>query len=252
MHWVGTVAIVYACRRSSIFRTRAWKVSWMVFATQAATVTLLGGAVLNRYLVPILPVLYTAMAAALSLARPKLRLAATAVLCAGLAANNFLNPPYPFAYEDNLAFADFVELQTAAASWLERSNVRSGVHTIWPLSAELTRPDLTYVESPIETVNLPTLTPATLDSLDWRTVSVLVAYSRDWDPPYNLLRHVPFTAFWQRCCGLVLPPSREEIRSHVPFPVRAAFERGGQWADIYLNPGYVAPPKSAGTIARAE
>src|SRR5256885_16127577 len=104
MHWVGALAIVCAWRRSRVFHTRSWKIAWLVAGAHVAMYTLLGGAVLERYLLPVLPILYAAIAAALTVYSRWARVASAAALFAGLAAGNFINPPYPFPYENNLAF----------------------------------------------------------------------------------------------------------------------------------------------------
>ena len=49
-HWAGAIAIVYAWRKSRIFYSRSWKVAWLFVAAHVAMVTVLGGAVLERYL----------------------------------------------------------------------------------------------------------------------------------------------------------------------------------------------------------
>jgi hypothetical protein len=81
-HFVGAFAILFAWRTSAIFRSRAWRVAWALLAAHVATA--LGGAVLERYLLPVLPVLYAAMAAGLSLFPRTPRLVYSAALLAGV------------------------------------------------------------------------------------------------------------------------------------------------------------------------
>src|ERR1700685_2543872 len=134
----------------------------MLLAAHVARATALGGAVLERYLLPVLPVLYTAMAAGLSLFPRTPRLICSAALLAGVAAGIFINPPYPFPYEDNLAFADFVHLQSEAAAYLNRWYPGARVTTVWPLTLELSRPELGYVDRAMAVTSLPNLAPSTL------------------------------------------------------------------------------------------
>jgi hypothetical protein len=82
-----------------IFHSRAWRIAWLLLATHVVILTAFGGGVLERYLLPVLPVLYTAMAAGLSLFPRRPRLICSAALLAGLASGIFINPPYPFPYE---------------------------------------------------------------------------------------------------------------------------------------------------------
>ena len=61
--WIGAIAIWLALRRTRIFRSRDWAITILVFLGQVLLVTVLGGAALERYLLPALPVLYIAVAA---------------------------------------------------------------------------------------------------------------------------------------------------------------------------------------------
>ena len=90
---------------------------------------------LNRYLLPVLPIVFAAMVAAISILPRVQRLVATAVLLIGMAVSNFINPPYPFPYEENLAFTDFVRLHADAADYVSHWYADPVVHTAWPMSA---------------------------------------------------------------------------------------------------------------------
>ena len=240
-HWVGALAILAALRSTSLFRTRGWRVAWLLVAAHVAMLTLLGGAILQRYLVPVLPILYAAMVAALWRCRGALRPVAIGVLLAGLAACNFLNPPYPFPYDDNLAFTDFLRLHQTAADWLDANFPDATVYTVWPVSAELSRPDLGFVRRPLHVRLMPQLTVDELRATDWNHVEILLAYSRSWDSPYTLA-HLPWVARLRSRLSDYRPdPRLQEVRSHVPFPVTAHFERRGQWVDIFVNPAFSHP-----------
>jgi 4-amino-4-deoxy-L-arabinose transferase-like glycosyltransferase len=235
LHWIGAFAILFAWRTSRIFRSRDWRVAGSLAIAHAATVTLLGGATLERYLLPVLPILYSAMTAGLSLFPRRPRLICSAALLAGLTAGIFVNPPYPFPYEDNLAFADFVRLQSEAADYLTHwSNAR--VATVWPLTVELAHPELGYVDRRMAVDSLPDPTPETLRRLDWRKVQALAVFSRNSDPPLNPLRIEPLRRLWQALFGYAQPATEEEVRRIVPYPVAASWREKGQWMDIFLNP----------------
>jgi len=193
--------------------------------------TVLGGAVLERYLLPAMPILYAAMVAGLSLLGRVPQLACSMLLLVGLAAGNFINPPYPFSLEDNLAFTDFLRLHAAAADYLEGSHPGARVDTMWPLTAELSHPEFGFVDRGMDVRLVPNLAAPTLQSIDWREVQVLVAFSRD----------VPLPRLWRRFVPYVPTASREEVRDRVPFPAAAHFERHGQWVDVYVNPALPGP-----------
>ncbi|MBZ5729433.1 MAG: hypothetical protein LAP87_31215 [Acidobacteriia bacterium] len=251
LHWVGTLAIVYAWRRSGIFLSRSWRIAWWLVAAHVVMLTVLGGAVLERYLLPVLPIVYTAMVAGLSLYRRVPQLVSTGVLLAGVAACNLVNPPYPFPYEDNLAFTDFVKLHADAADYLAHWYPAARVSTVWPLTAELARPELGYVSRAMAVGAVPNLAPATLERMDWSGVEVLVAYSRHWDPRFSLMHYAPLLKFRLRFYGYAPNATAAETRARVPFPIAAHFERHGQWADIYVNPGTPETPPARRTMQAA-
>jgi 4-amino-4-deoxy-L-arabinose transferase-like glycosyltransferase len=242
LHWLGAIAILLAWRRSAIFHSRPWRVAWTLLAAHVVLFTLLGGAVLERYLLPVMPVLYAAMAVGLTLWRPMFRLIGSLALIGGLVAANFIKPPYPFPYENNLAFTDFVKLHARTADFLENSYPAAGVHTVWPLSAVLAKPELGYVDRGLAVEPIADLTKKTLASLDWERVHVLVVYSRSWSPPL-ISRLGAITEIWQRHSGHTPNATREEARSIVPLPLEVQFDRGGQWVDVYVNPAPVQRPR---------
>jgi 4-amino-4-deoxy-L-arabinose transferase-like glycosyltransferase len=235
-HWVGAIAIVYAWRKSRLFLSRSWKVAWLLVAAHVALVTVLGGAVLERYLLPILPIVYTAMAAGIVLL-PKLprRILAVVLLC-GVAAANFINPPYPFPYENNLAFTDFLKLQMDAADYVEHWYPEARICTASPMALELSHPDLGFVKRPMSVQPIRNFSAPVLAGVKWENVQVLIAFSRSWDPDFNFLRLEPVVRFWQRYYGPMPNAGMREVRERVPMPIEQHFARRGQWVDIYVNP----------------
>jgi len=62
----------------------------------------------------------------------------------------FVNPPYGFAPEDNLTYAHVIRLHQQAIRQLTSRYPGSTVLTAWPVSDELTRPELGYVKTPFD------------------------------------------------------------------------------------------------------
>ncbi len=232
-HWVGTLALVYAWRNTGLFRQRSWRIAWLLVAAYALMLTGLGGAVLNRYLLPVLPVLFAAMAAALSFFQRVPRLTLSCLLLGGVAASNWINPPYPFPFEENLAFTDFLHLQSDAADYVAHWYPHAVVTTAWPMTAAVSQPDLGFVGRPLEVRVLPDQASGTLRALDWKEVQVLVVFSRTWDPRFNLLRLGPVRALWRHFYGYAPDADAAEIRALIPLPAAVHFEAGGQWVDVY-------------------
>ncbi len=235
LHWVGTIAIVSAWRASRMFHSRSWRVAWLVIAAHVLMFSALGGAALERYLLPVLPILYAAFSIGFSLYRRAAYLASAGALVAGLLAGNFVNPPYPFPYENNLAFTDFLKLHTQAAEYLEDRYAAAEVHTVWPLTAELSNPELGFVSRGMAVHQLRDLAPQTLSALDWNSIQVLVVFSHDWSPRLHLTQFPALTKLWRECCGSVTSATREEARRRVPLRLAARFQRRGQWVDVYVN-----------------
>ncbi len=234
--WIGTIAIILAWRTTRIFHHRSWKVAWSFAAAHVALVTMLGGAVLTRYLLPVWPIVFAAAAIGLACLPAGARYVGSGALLVGLAVSNFLNPPYNFPYEDNLAFADFVRLQTSGAAFLDRWFADARVTTAWPLTRELSRPELGYTSRQMRVETLRNLTPQTLDRVDWRNVDVFVGFSRTWDPPFSYNHFEPIRRFWQKFYNFTPNSTREALQARVPYPLVAHFEKRGQWLDIYINP----------------
>jgi hypothetical protein len=236
LHIIGIGAIVYACRRTRMFSSRAWRVTLVFSAVHVVVVTALGGAVLERYLLPIMPVFYTAIAAALTTLGRKPRVALSAALLLALAAGIYVNPPYSAPLEDNLAFVDYVKLHVEAAEYLERWYPGTPVHAVWPFWLELARPELGYVNRPIPTETVHDVSPAALAAMDWSKVRILIVCNQNLGSRIPLLKQGWIGEIRKRFYTLSKAPEENAIRLAVPFRNVAHFQDRGQWVDIYVNP----------------
>ena len=231
-HWIGTIAVVLAWRRG-VFSTRAWRIAWVTIAVHVLFLSAVGGAMLERYLLPVLPVVYAAMAAAMSIYRRPLKIACQGALLAGLVAGNFWNPPYPFPLENNLAFTDFVRLQQAAAGFVERYYAGERVATVWPLTSALSHPEYGYVRRAIAVHSLKDFTAHSVDGGDWRRdARVLIFFSRTWEPEWSWARIGWVRTLWSRFYGYQADLPAAEMRERGLAQV-ARWERRGQWIEVY-------------------
>ncbi|MBM3812719.1 MAG: hypothetical protein FJW20_13915 [Acidimicrobiia bacterium] len=220
-HWLGTAAIVAAWRG---FTDRGWKVAAAIGAAQTLLVVALGGAQLERYLLPVLPLFYIAAATAWSQRGFLVKTAGVTVMSCGLLAGFWWNPPYPYPYENNLAMTTFVELHQAAAEFLERDYPRQKVVTAWPLSDALRRPEFGYVNRKRDIVELPDFQPSRFHGIE--NVQLLVLYSRDW-------RRVPLLENWWADYFSYAPAiSSEECQRRYGLIPVARWEAHGQWIEI--------------------
>ncbi len=235
--WVGAVVLLFAARRTHIFRTPAWKLAGLFAALHILLVSALGGAALERYLLPALPILYCAIAAAFTETKRAWRLTATFAMTAGLLSGWFLNPPFPFPYENNLAMVDFVNLHAAAANFIERHHPDATIYTAWPLTAALRRPEFGYVSKPLRTVETSDLHDSTLRRLDPAKVDALILYSRTWDPPWGVLRLPAVDRFLRRFYDYEPQMSSAEVTSVLGLRPVMRWDRRGQWIEIFAKPG---------------
>lgn len=173
-NWIGALALIKGWR---LLRGREWAVTLAVACAQIAMITIFGGAVLDRYLLPVLPILYISFAVAATAYNPARRLVSTGAMIALLVAGWFINPPFPFPYENNLAVADFVGLQRDAAEYIESNYPGQTVLSVWPFTAVIQRPELGYVRSPIKTNQLVSLHLEDIRAASPGPNDILVAYS---------------------------------------------------------------------------
>jgi len=231
--WIGTLAIMLAWKQSRIYRNRAWRITGLFFAAHVVMVSVLGGAELERYLLPALPLLYIAMSAAWSALRPSWRNASMLATAAGLLAGLFVNPPYPFPFENNLAMVDFVELHRAAAHQLEEDHPTQTIYTAWPLTAALRNPAFGYVSQKLTASETSDFRYSTLASLDPKSVDVLVLYSRTWDPRWSILRWPIVEQFLRHFYEYEPQMNRDQVHRHFGLTQEQRWVRRGQWIEVY-------------------
>jgi 4-amino-4-deoxy-L-arabinose transferase-like glycosyltransferase len=116
--------------------------------------SVLGGALLTRYLLPLYPLVLLLCASTWHRHLRRWWLLAT-LSAAALLAGIWINPPYTFAPEDNMAYRDMVTLHQQAVHVLQRRFPEATVLTAWPASSELTRPELGYVRTPSKVFAIP-------------------------------------------------------------------------------------------------
>jgi 4-amino-4-deoxy-L-arabinose transferase-like glycosyltransferase len=127
----------------------------------AFALSFVGGAVLARYLLPVLPLIILIWVSTVWRRAPAWPLV-VALVCAAFVYRTEVNPPYSFPWEDNLAYRDFVLLHRDAAQFLSEKYVGARVLTSWPASDELKYPYLGYTPRPLEVFNVADLKPETL------------------------------------------------------------------------------------------
>ncbi len=231
-HWVATGLSVVAVRRHGALRGPSWRLVGTVLAAYLLLHSVVGGAILLRYLLPALALFYVATAAALESLPARLRQAGLAMLLAGLAISNWWNPPYPFGYEDNLAVTDFIRLQQQAARWLSQHSGNRTVTTAWPLTDALTNPLAGYVTRPLKVRALENFQPEAWKAVRADQMEVVAIYSRSWDPARGWQNWPPATRLLEKYFGYTPQLSPEQVIERFHLRPVARWESRGQWMEI--------------------
>ena len=234
-YWWGLKKGHGGTEAQGVVRSLIWLAGGLI-AAYLFLLSLVGGAVLPRYLLPVFPVFFVVTVTAIrelprSLARGLSGVVATCFVVAW-----FINPPYPFAYENNLAYADFIHLHQEAARYLESRPAGERILTAWPATDELCRPFLGYVRKPLRTTPLEGFTARDFKKVAPESFDLLYIYSRKWEPLDNWLAlSSTFRQAQERHFGYAPQVGEEELVFHYHLTLLRAFKRRGQWVRIYAK-----------------
>jgi hypothetical protein len=234
--WVGTLVIGAMLLRDkpTRFRRPEWVVTIAVSVCSLLLVSVLGGAELERYLLPVLPIFYIAVSLALSGRRRWVGISATAILALGLAVNLFWNPPYPFPFENNLAMVDFVRLQQAAAEFAQRSLREKRIATAWPYTQALRRPEYGFVEQRLKTVETGDFSFHSILELPPQSFDALITYTRTWAPQPSVISIPLVQEFLERYYGWQREITPDQC-SRLNLQAVAAWKSRGQQITVYVR-----------------
>ncbi|HZY62877.1 MAG TPA: glycosyltransferase family 39 protein [Edaphobacter sp.] len=151
--------------------------NWIAFS-------ILGGALLTRYLLPMYPLV---LLLCVALWRHHLRHWWPIALLSGAAFLSalWINPPYAFAPEDNLTYRDMILLHQQAVHLIEHNWPQAIVLTAWPATSELSRPEIGYTRHPIKTVAIQNFSFGQLEkaAADPGAYDTALIFSTKWEPP---------------------------------------------------------------------
>jgi hypothetical protein len=173
--------------RPRISRSELWTIFFMLLAN-ALLFSVLGGALLTRYLLPMYP-LVLLVAVSTFYRRVRYWQALVLLSAAAFVAGLFINPPYGFAPEDNLTYARVIRMHQAGIAQLHARYPGATVLTAWPMTDELTRPELGYVRRPYPVFPLEDFTADQIDRAagEPQKYSAALVFSTKYDPPWPLL-----------------------------------------------------------------
>jgi hypothetical protein len=193
-----------------------------------------GGAVLARYMLPVVPLVILLLVSTLWRRARYWELIVGAVAIA-FVAGLFSNPPYGFSLEDNLAYRDYILLHAEASRVLAMRDPGERVLTAWPASDELTKPWLGYVAQLFRVVRIEdfsasqiAVAAAARDRFD-----VALVFSTKYQPPHPLLENWDA---WQRIKEKFFGYHRdllpEDIAQRLGGTIAYRKERNGQWIAV--------------------
>ncbi len=223
-HFIGTAVLLWAMRRMPVFRSRPWRIAATFVAVNVLAVSALGGAVLERYLLPVLPVVYIAFAVAFRALPPVPRKRALAALLACLVVANGVNPIYSFPFENNLAFVHFVELERQVAGAID---LRPGmIATTFPMADALRHEEYGYTSLPRDVKELKGFRASDIRAMTGRRPDLMVVYDTTWDP-LHLLRIGWVRAFMNRFYAFEPALSPDEVARMLSMRVVRRWEAHG-------------------------
>jgi 4-amino-4-deoxy-L-arabinose transferase-like glycosyltransferase len=189
-----------------------------VLLVNAVLFSVLGGALLTRYLLPMYP-LVLLVATSTFYRRVPYWQGLAAFSAVAFVVGLFVNPPYRFAPEDNLAYARVIRMHVAGIAQLNKRYRGATVLSAWPMTDELTRPELGYVKESYTVYRLEDFTSAQIDRAagEPEKYSAALVFSTKYDPPSLPLSLGPRSeAMDEQYFGLHhdLPPEAIALRLH--------------------------------------
>jgi hypothetical protein len=206
-----------------------------VILAYLAFMSAVGGAVLARYMLPVVPLVILALVSTLWRRARHWKLIVGAVAIA-FVAGLFINPPYGFSLEDNLAYRDYIVMHAEASRFLAMRYPGERVLTAWPASDELTRPWLGYVSAnasqPFRVVRIEDFSAPQIDvAASARDhFDIALVFSTKYQPPHPLFENWDA---WQRAKEKFFGYHRdllpEDIAQRLGGTIAYHKEQNGQW-----------------------
>ncbi len=156
---------------------------WVVIVANALLFSILGGALLCRYLLPVYP-LVLLLAVAGVRARFQNWLWFPALGVAAFAAALWLPTPYRIAPEDTLAYRDAIATERDAIRFVREHYPHSTVLSAWPVTDALRKPELGYVSAPVPVVAIDNFSLPALQALAGapQGFSTAIVFSTKYEP----------------------------------------------------------------------
>jgi hypothetical protein len=155
----------------------------VVVAGNAIAFSILGGALLTRYLLPLFPLILL-LCVAIWATRAKVLWPLTGLTAVAFVIGLWINPPYSIAPEDNLTYSDMVILHQQAIGVIHKQFPYATVLSAWPATAEMEHPELGYTTAPIKIVAIDNFSPEQVAKagMDPGAYDTALVFSTKWIP----------------------------------------------------------------------
>jgi hypothetical protein len=206
---------------------------FILLAANAVLFSVLGGALLCRYLLPMYPLVLLLAVSTFQHRVPYWQ--ALAVLSGtAFVAGLFVNPPYGFAPEDNLAYAHVIRLHQAAIGRLTKLYPGATVLSAWPVTDYLRRPELGYVKEPWDVWSIDDFSEAQIEraAAEPGRYSAALVFSTKFDPPPLVVLGPRSQALDERYFGLHHDLSPEMIGHRLNGTVAWRAQDDGMWVGV--------------------
>ena len=206
----------------------------VVIAAHMVVLSMLGGAVLARYMLPVLPLVILVCVSTL---RRRLHhwVWCVVAVCAAFVFALVTPPPYRIAPEDTLLYRDYVILHAQAEAEIAQRYPHARVLTAWPASDEMTRPFLGYVKQPMDVIRVENFSDAEMERVARATgeFDIVFLFTTKWEPPRPLLQRLAFgEALQKRFFDYHEDVAPERAASMLGGRVLRYENRNNEWATI--------------------
>jgi hypothetical protein len=208
-----------------------------VIGMYVLSMSVLGGAVLARYMLPITPLV---IVAGFDVLRRRVRLWQWLVpaVAASFVIGLFSRPPYGISLEDNLAYRTYILLHERGEGYLQEHYPGAHVLTAWPATDELTQPYLGYVPRSTRVVGIEDFTVEQLvPAASRQDFDVALVFSTKLVPSYELFGRLSLWREWKaRYFGFHSDLAPAAAADVLGGKVVFSSVEGGQWISLIERP----------------
>lgn len=183
-----TVPSLFICMRQKSLSEGTLRILWItgcLLMVHVIALSVLGGALLARYMLPVIPIV---IVACVCLLRKHQWIIGIALIVFFLFFPG--NLPYNYAIEETLKYVEFVDVHKDACAYISGNLSEAEIVTSWPATFELSRPELGFVSAPVKIVEQAILNQAQLAHAVQGSSGrgIVMFFNRNYDPGESILR----------------------------------------------------------------